>query len=94
MDYLENYYSGDENWLFFSSLYEEFWIDNDISKLLLKKMNNNLDIAYVIYGKFENNSISMLNQKIPALNNLSITDCLEEEHLIKRLKECLMRMPF
>lgn len=93
MDYLENYYSGDENWLFFSSLYEEFWIDNDISKLLLKKMNNNLDIAYVIYGKFKDRSIFILNQKIPALNNLSIIDCLEEERLIKRLKECLMRMP-
>jgi len=40
------------------------------------------------------NSVEWVNKKIPALNYLRPIDCLKDETLVKRLKECLLRMPY
>ena len=93
MHNLEKYYSGDDNWKEFVELYEEFWSENDFQDSLLKELNNDLDIAKVVYGKFPSNTLKIINQKVPALDDLKIIDCVSSKQLILRLRECLMRMP-
>ena len=90
--YLENYYSGDSAWNRFVSLYLEFWTDNSFTKELLQQLNYHRDIAQVIYGKFGSSSLSVITQSVPALDNLSIADCISATNLLQRLRECLIRM--
>ena len=90
--HLENYYSGDWAWNQFVSLYEEFDTSNPLTKELLQRLNYHRDIAQVIYGKFGSSSLSVITQPVPALDNLSIADCITAPNLLQRLKECLMRM--
>ena len=89
---LENYYSGDLVWNRFVNLYVEFWTDNSFTKELLQRLNHHRDIAQVIYGKFGFGSLSVITQPVPALDNLSITDCISATNLLQRLRECLIRM--
>ena len=89
---LENYYSGDLVWNRFVSLYVEFWTDNSLTKELLQQLNYHSDIAQVIYGKFGSSSLSVITQPVPALDNLSIADCIAAPNLLQRLRECLIRM--
>ena len=90
--HLENYYSGDLVWNQFVSLYKEFDTNNSLTKELLQQLNYHRDIAQVIWGKFGSSSLSVITQPVPALDNLSITDCIAAPNLLQRLKECLMRM--
>ena len=90
--YLENYYSGDSAWNQLVSLYVEFWTDNSLTKELLQRLNHDKDIAQVIYGKFGSSSLSVITQPVPALDNLSIADCIAAPNLLQRLRECLIRM--
>lgn len=90
--YLENYYSGDSAWNQFVSLYEEFDTSNPLTKELLQRLNYHRDIAQVIYGKFGSSSLSVITQPVPALDNLSIANCIAAPNLLQRLRECLMRM--
>ena len=90
--HLENYYSSDLAWNQFVNLYKEFWTNNSITEELLQLLNHHRDIAEVIYGKFGSSSLLIITLPIPALDNLSIANCISTPHLIKRLKECLMRM--
>ncbi len=90
--HLENYYSGDLAWNQFVNLYKEFWTNNSITQELLQMLNHHRDIGEVIYGKFGSSSLSIITLPIPALDNLSIANCIYTPHLIKRLKEFLMRM--
>ena len=90
---LENYYSGDTAWTRFASLYADIWEANPITDALCKALNGHVDIAKVIYGKFGSDAMSFLSRPIPALENLSVVACTREPNLVRRLKECLMRMP-
>ena len=90
--HLENYYSGDWAWNQFVSLYEEFDTNNSLTKELLQQLNYHRDIAQVIWGKFGSSSLSVITQPVPALDNLSIANCIAVPNLLQRLKECLMRI--
>ena len=90
--HLENYYSGNLAWNQFINLYKEFWTNNSITQELLQQLNHHRDIALVIYGKFGSSSLSIITLPFPVLDNLSIANCISTPHLIKRLKECLMKM--
>lgn len=90
---LENYYSGDAAWNRFASLYADIWEANPITDALCKALNGHVDIAKVIYGKFGSDAMSLLSRPIPALENLPVVACTREPNLVRRLKECLMRMP-
>lgn len=90
--HLENYYSGDSAWNQLVSLYEDLDTNNSLTKELLQQLNYHRDIAQVIYGKFGFSSPSVITQLVPALDNLSIADCIAAPNLLQRLKECLMRM--
>ncbi len=90
--HLENYYSGDSAWNQLVSLYEDLDTNNSLTKELLQQLNYHRDIAQVIYGKFGSSSLSVITQSVPALDNLSIADCISATNLLQRLRECLIRM--
>ena len=90
--HLENYYSGDSAWNQLVSLYKDFDTNNSLTKELLQRLNHHRDIAQVIYGKFGSSSLSVITQPVPALDNLSIADCIAAPNLLQRLRECLIRM--
>ena len=90
--HLENYYSGDSAWNQLVSLYEDLDTNNSLTKELLQQLNYHRDIAQVIWGKFGSSSLSVITQPVPALDNLSIADCIAAPNLLQRLRECLIRM--
>jgi len=90
---LEQYYKGDKNWIKHSNCFSEHWIDSDFQIKLLGYLDNRIDLAQVIFYHHKKNSISWLNSKVPALDNLTPLDCLNDEILTNRLKVCLMRSP-
>ncbi|MEL1241439.1 hypothetical protein [Flavobacterium flavipallidum] len=85
---LEKYYS-EENWKGFSKTFESV----NAPKNLMMTLNNDEELAKVIFGILQNESFDWLNKNIPALDNLKPISCLENGHLSKRLKVCLTRMP-
>ncbi|MFC4690935.1 hypothetical protein ACFO5T_10890 [Dokdonia genika] len=92
MEKLEQYYKGDDSWNKYSSIFGEDWTDSDFQKELLVLVNNQIDLAKVIYYHNTENSINWLNSKVPALNYLTPLECLKDIELTKRLKVCLMRI--
>ncbi|MBW1294978.1 hypothetical protein [Aquimarina litoralis] len=89
---LEQYYDGDQNWLKFSELFNEIWENTKFQNELLELLNGKVDLARVIYYHNRENSIIWLNTKVPALDNLTPIECLNNDLYINRLKVCLMRM--
>jgi len=93
MKRLENYYSGDNDWSDFVELYAEDYLD-DNARTLSAKLNGALDLAIVIYGKRGlREGEWWIKQEVPMLDDLRPLDCLNDPELLKRLRECLMRMP-
>lgn len=93
MHHLEQYYSGDDSWIRFSKLYEEYKNLEEVIKLS-GKFNGDLVLASVIYGKMgEDYYLKWIEKKIPALDYLTPLDCNDDLTLVMRLKEMLMRMP-
>jgi uncharacterized protein (DUF2384 family) len=92
-DELENFYAGDIAWFALVELIrEDYWQETQIQKDLLKKVENKIDLAIVIYGRVKNDCLDWVDRKIPALENLRPVDCLNNEFRTLRLRECLMRM--
>jgi hypothetical protein len=89
-DGLENYFDGEENWKNFAKIYKK--IETENTNELLTLLNHNIELANSIEGLIGNNSVNWLYRHVPALNNLRPIDCINDEKLLKRLKECLMRM--
>lgn len=92
MDALENYYSGDSAWMEFSEMFDEFRDDPNVIELA-KLFGDQIDLAVVIFGKVGPGYKNWINSKIPALENISPTECVSDATLMKRLREMLMRMP-
>jgi hypothetical protein len=88
---LEKYFS-EENWLKFSSLFENTKNENLIKLELDRSLNNDTQLTNIIFAIVGVESLNWINQKIPALDNLTPKECLTNDKLKKRLKECLMRM--
>ncbi|WP_174430250.1 antitoxin Xre/MbcA/ParS toxin-binding domain-containing protein [Burkholderia metallica] len=90
---LEQYYSGDDVWENFSDLFVKYRDFQGVHDLAMD-LNGQLDIAYTIYWVAGPNSArKWINSNVPALDNLRPIDCASNPDLIKRLRECLMRMP-
>ena len=62
------------------------------TKELLKLLNNDIKLVNVIEGIVVNSSIMWIKRDIPALNNRKPIDCIKNDFLLVRLKECLLRM--
>lgn len=90
---LENYFSGEKTWNKFFEMCNDYNdSQNEDFKKLLKYLNNNFELTTVIFFRRGKHSIEWLNSNIPALDNLKPIECLKNEKLILRLKECLLRM--
>lgn len=93
MKRLEKYYSGDKDWHDFVELYSEDYLD-DNARTLSVELNGAIDLAIVIYGKRGLREGGWwIKQEVPMLDGLRPLDCLSDPELLKRLRECLMRMP-
>ncbi|MEK6352887.1 MAG: hypothetical protein V4796_12160 [Burkholderia cenocepacia] len=93
MNQLEQYYAGDDSWKEFSDLFVKY---KDLPEVqnLAKDLNGQLDLAYTIYWVAGPKSAQKwINSSVPALDNIRPVDCTGNPELIKRLRECLMRMP-
>src|SRR3546814_18574999 len=74
---LEDEYVGDADWQSFVRLYEEDYLD-DNARTLAKAMDDNLDMAVVLYGKRGlKEGFWWLEQTVPALGNKRPADCLK-----------------
>jgi hypothetical protein len=93
MSNLEQYFKP-ENWMKFSRLFENIPNELEIKKELLEILEDDIILANVIYQVIGENSINWINNKVPALENLTPKECLKNLELKNRLKECLMRMQY
>ena len=59
---------------------------------LLNLLNNDIKLVNVIEYREMENSLFWIKSYISALNNLRPIDCVNDDKLLKRLKECLLRM--
>ncbi|WP_423393811.1 hypothetical protein [Burkholderia sp. LMG 21824] len=90
---LEQYYAGDDGWKEFSDLFVKFKDFQEVQDLA-KDLNGQLDLAYTIYWVAGPKSAKKwINSNVPALDNIRPVDCVDNRELLKRLRECLMRMP-
>ena len=89
-DNLENYYAGEDCWENLAKNYEN--IETMNTKELLNLLNNDIKLVNVIEGIVGNSSIMWIKRNIPALNNMKPIDCINNDFLLIRLKECLLRM--
>ena len=89
-DGLENYYAGDKVWKKFAKICSNIKTKN--TKKLLSLFNNNIEVVNVIEYRNMETSLKWIELEIPALNNLKPIDCIKNKKLLKRLKECLLRM--
>jgi len=90
---IEKYFNED-NWIKFSSLFENKLDETSERLALLEILESDTRLANVIFAVAGIESLTWINQKIPALDNLTPKECLVNDKLKHRLKECLMRMPW
>jgi len=93
LNQLEQYYAGDDVWKKFSDLFAKY---KDLPEVrdIAKALNGHLDLACTIYWVAGPKSAQKwISSNVPALDNIRPIDCTDNPELIKRLRECLMRMP-
>jgi hypothetical protein len=89
---LEIYYAGDETWKRSVKIFSDTYLD-DNARFLSEKLDGHLDLAVIIYGKRGiKEALWWIEQEVPALEGMKPVDCLKEPELLKRLRECVMRM--
>jgi hypothetical protein len=92
---LEDYYGGadgDEAWHEHVELARTTWIGSPCQEALLRKLNGQLDLAFVIHAKLGEHSLEWLESRVPALSGRKPINCLGTKNLVLRLREALMRM--
>lgn len=92
-DNLENYYPGDDSWHRFAMLFADEWANCLFKDELLSALNDNEDIAMVIYASVRQNALQWIDESVPALNSITPRECMKTEDGRKRLKTMLTRMP-
>lgn len=90
---LENYYPGDKDWYRFAILFVDNWTTCQFQNELLSALDYDEEIAMVIYGSVFQHALLWIDERVPALNNMTPRECMKTETGLKRLKTVLMRMP-
>lgn len=90
---LEMYYVGDKAFADLASAYMKVWKKCSFKEDLIVAVDGDVEIAVIIFGHFLDHSMNWLENKVPALDELTPKECMKTENGIKRLKTCLMRMP-
>lgn len=94
MEGLEKYYSGDDSWNKFAAYYLAEVDDKCLFERLIKELNGYKDLAAVIIGIFgDEKSIEWIKSHPKVLGGITAIQCTENENLVNRLREGLMRMP-
>jgi uncharacterized protein (DUF2384 family) len=89
---LEDYYDGDESWLENVAWARQYWTGSDLQNQLLAKVNNDVDLAVMIYAKIGDDCLEWLETRIPALSSRKPINCLATPKHMRRLREALMRI--
>jgi len=92
MHKLEQYYSGDENFIQYSNVFSDEWDRYTFKDELLTMVNNDVDLARPISYYAGDSFEEFMINKIPVLDDISPKECLGNQSGIRRLKTCLMRM--
>lgn len=80
-------------WNKFAMHFNKFWNNTPEQQKMLKELDNNMDIATVVwYFIGSENAHKWINEKVPALDNMSAVECIGNEVLKTKLKKVLMRM--
>lgn len=90
---LENYYPGDAAWHRFAALFVDEWSTCQFRSELLSELNDDEEVAMVIYGSVQQNALQWIDKSVPALSNTTARECMKTEEGKKKLKTMLMRMP-
>lgn len=90
---LEEVYPGDAAWQHFAAVFAGEWHKCAFKEELVFQLSGNEDIAMVIYASIGDNAMAWLSHPVPALDQLSPFECMQNPRLIQRLKCMLMRMP-
>jgi hypothetical protein len=90
---LEDFYSGDPAWVMNVDIArQQYWTDSPLQQDLLRRVHDDIGLAIMIYAKVGNGCLEWLNTAVPALSGRKPINCLGAEHLVRRLREALMRM--
>ncbi|MBW1212748.1 hypothetical protein [Pantoea allii] len=90
---IESDYIGDDAWRNLVDSFSGAYPDEDV-KALARKMNGMSDIAIVVNGKIGlKGGLEWSERKIAMLENIRPIDCLNDDVLLKRLKEYLIELP-
>ncbi|MCI1680095.1 MAG: hypothetical protein LKK36_13020 [Ewingella americana] len=93
MEMLERYYTSDKDWEEFSSLFSEYKGHEQVIELAVL-LNENIDIATVIWGKVGRlGAKEWIYKNVNALDMARPVDCIDDKKLLNRLRVALMRMP-
>jgi hypothetical protein len=90
---LEKYYAGDEAFAGLARAYADEWEKCNFKEELTAACNGDVAIAIVVFGHLSAHALTWLEDKVPALDGLTPKECMKTENGLKRLKECLLRMP-
>jgi hypothetical protein len=96
---LEEFYSGDETWQRYAALHIATPLSGDSSVGDLAKQQRIetapklelLQVAISLMGR--ERAGEWIMSRVPALDNLTPRECMEDSALVNRLRECLMRFP-
>jgi hypothetical protein len=86
-------YNDDDSFKNLARTYDSEWETCKVKQDLLEAVNNNLDIAIVIYGTLLDASISWVSSSVPALADLSPIQCMNSVNGIRKLKQVLLSFP-
>jgi hypothetical protein len=83
----------DENaWKAFAEYYKGIAVQQKDTAELLKKLNNDTELAVVIKGVVRETALEWIERKIPALNNGKPVNFVKTKEQKEKLKTVLMRM--
>lgn len=89
---LEDYYSGDEAWAANVTAATQYWTNSPLQRTLVARVNNDLELAIMIYGKIGDDCLEWLEMRVPALGGRKPINCLKSPRFVRRLREALMRI--
>ena len=82
----------EKNWKKLVDYYKNLDIIRNDTKELLKKLNNNEELVYVVEGVIGSSALQWVDRKIPALNNGKPVNFVKSEEKIIKLKILLMEI--
>jgi hypothetical protein len=90
---LEQFYKDDETFVNYSLCFQKEWEAFEFKEELLELVRGDVDLARPLAYHLKSSFSEWFTSSVPALDNLSPSECMKTSQGIKRLKVCLMRFP-